>query len=63
VETADERDRIKELEKENRRLKEALADMHLDAVLYESWLKVACREFGGGDFEAFKKKLAKRQSE
>ena len=63
METPDEADRIKELQKEILRLKQALADAHMDAVLYESWLKVACREFGVKDFEGFKKKLAKRQSE
>lgn len=63
VETPEEADRLKELEKENRRLKQALAEAHMDAVLYESWLKVACREFGVKDFEAFKKKLEKKQSE
>lgn len=56
VQTPDEHDRIKELEKENRRLKQALADAHLDAVLYQSWFKVACRQFGVQDVEDFKKK-------
>lgn len=63
VETPDEADRVRELQRENRRLKEALAEAHMDAVLYESWLKVACREFGVKDFEAFKKKLEKAQSQ
>lgn len=56
VQTPDEHDRMKELEKENRRLKQALADSHLDAVLYQAWFKVACQQFGVQDLEGFKKK-------
>jgi transposase len=63
VETPEEADRLKDLEKENRRLKQALGEAHMDAALYQSWLKVACREFGVKDFEAFKKKLEKRRSD
>ena len=61
VETPDERDRVKELQKENERLKKALADAHMKAVLYESWLEIACREFGVKDLDAFKKKLDRKQ--
>jgi len=60
VETPNERDEFKKLKKENDRLKKALADEHLKAVLYESWLEVACEEFGVEDVAAFKKKLEKR---
>lgn len=54
----DENNRIKELEHENRRLKQALADAHLDGLLYQSWFKLACQHGGIQDVEAFKKKLA-----
>ena len=57
VEKPDERDRLKKLQQENDRLKRALADEHLKAVLFESWFEVACDEFGVQDVEAFKKKL------
>jgi transposase-like protein len=57
VETPDERDRLKELQKENDRLKKTLAETHMKAVLYESWFEIACREFGVTDIETFKKKL------
>ena len=63
MEMPNEADRVKELQKEVLRLKHALADAHMDVVLNESWLKIACQEFGGQDFEEFKKKLAKRSSE
>lgn len=56
MQTPNEHDRLKELKKENHRLKQALADAHLDAVLYESWFKVACQQFGVQDIESFKKK-------
>ena len=57
VETPDEPDRMKALERENNRLKKTLAEAHMKAVLYESWFEIACREFGVSDVEAFKKKL------
>jgi len=60
VETPNERDHLKKLRQENDRLKKALADEHLKALLYESWLEVACEEFGVQDVDAFKKKLANR---
>jgi len=56
-----ERDQIKKLRQENDRLKKALADEHVKAVLYESWLEVACEEFGVQDVDAFKKKLENRR--
>jgi len=62
MQTPDEHDRLKQLERENRRLKAALADAHLDAVLYQSWFKVACEEFGVQDVDGFKKKLENEQS-
>ncbi len=57
VESPDERDQLRELRRENERLKRALADEHMKAILYESWLEVACEKFGVTDVEAFKKKL------
>jgi transposase len=61
VETPSEKDRVRELKKENERLKKTLAETHMKAVLYESWLEVACEEFGVTDVEGFKKKLEERQ--
>lgn len=56
VEMPNEKDKLKDLQQENDRLKKALADSHMDAVLHRSWLQVACEEFGVPDVEAFKKK-------
>jgi transposase-like protein len=53
----DENDRLKQLEQENRRLKQALATTHMDALLYQAWFKLACQHGGIQDVEAFKKKL------
>jgi transposase-like protein len=63
METPEEADRMKELEKENKRLKAALVDSHMDAALYQSWFKMVCRKFGVADIEGFKKKLEKQLSE
>lgn len=63
VEKPEEKRQLEELRKENKQLKKALADSHLEAVLYRSWFKVACQEFGVEDEEAFKKKLEKRLSQ
>ena len=60
VETPNERDQLKQLKKENDRLKRALADEHLKAVLYEAWFEVACEDFGVKDVAGYKKKLEKR---
>ena len=60
VEKPNEKRRIEELRKENERLEKALADSHMDAVLYRSWFEVACEEFGVEDIESFKKKLENR---
>ena len=60
VETPEEKDRLMALERENGRLKNALAETHMKALMYESWLEIACREFGVTDLDAFKKKLAGR---
>lgn len=56
VEAPGEGDRLKELEREVRRLKEALGEAHLDLQLGEAYLRIACRRAGEEDVEAFKKK-------
>lgn len=61
VETPNEKDRVKELQKENERLKRTLADTHMKAVLFESWFEIACEEFGVTDLQEFKKKLERKQ--
>ncbi len=62
VEMADEKDRRKELKKENARLKKALAESHMEALLYREWFEEACREFGVTDVERFKKKAEEESS-
>lgn len=61
VQTPDERDRLRELKRENDDLKRALADAHMKSVMYEAWLDLACKQFGVTDVDAFKKKLAERR--
>ncbi len=56
VEAPGEGDRLKELEREVKRLKEALGEAHLDLALGEQYLRIACRRAGEEDVEAFKKK-------
>lgn len=56
VEAPGEGDRLKELEREVKRLKEALGDAHLDLLLGEQYLRIACRRAGVEDVEGFKKK-------
>lgn len=56
VETPGEGDRLKELEREVKRLKEALGEAHLDLLLGEEYLRIACRRAGVEDLEGFKKK-------
>lgn len=46
---------MEKLKQENDRLKKALADEHMKAVLYESWFEIACEQFGVQDVHAFKK--------
>jgi transposase len=60
VERPNEKRCIEELRKENERLKKALADSHMDALLYQSWFELACEKFGVKDTESFKKKLEKK---
>ncbi len=56
VEAPGEGDRLKELEREVKRLKEALGEAHLDLLLGEQYLRIACRRAGVEDVETFKKK-------
>ena len=65
VEQPNEKDQLKALREENRRLKAALADAILDGKIAESTLEVICEQ-RGWDVEQIKKKagmlLQKRQS-
>jgi transposase len=56
VEVPGEGDRLRELEREVKRLKEALGEAHLDLLLGEEYLRIACRRAGVEDLEEFKKK-------
>ena len=58
VQTPNERDELKRLMTENRRLKEALADAQLDKKLGDAYLRIACRAAGIDDVDDFKKKHA-----
>ncbi len=55
VETADERQEIRRLKEENKKLKSALADTHIDLRLEHEFLKYACEKMGT-DINEFKKK-------
>jgi len=57
VEKADEVNETGQLRSQLRRLKEALADMHMELVLEQAFLAVACEELDQS-LEAFKKKHA-----
>lgn len=59
VEKPDEKNRLKELEKEVKKLKEALADTYLRKVTAESTLEVAA-EMMGLTLEELKKKLGEK---
>lgn len=65
VETPNERDRLKELEAENKKLKLMIAELVLDRKIAESTLEVMCEQ-RGWDIEEVKKKagmlLQERQS-
>ena len=56
VEKPDEKDRIKELEKQIRQLKEALSDTQVKDLIAETQLEIVCRQ-QGLDAEKVKKKL------
>jgi transposase-like protein len=57
VEKAHEVDEARQLRSELRRVKEALADTHMELALEEAFLAVACEEMGQS-VEGFKKKHA-----
>ena len=57
VEKPDEKDRIKALEAEIRKLKNALADTVLDKHIADATLEILCED-NGWDVEAVKKKAA-----
>ena len=56
VEKPNERDEAKALKEENKRLKEALAELVLDRKIAESTLEVLCEQ-QGWDIEEVKKKI------
>ena len=58
VQTPKEIDEVKQLRREVRKLKEALADAHVDHLLDDAYLKIACRTAGIEDVDDFKKKHA-----
>lgn len=60
VQKADELDELSRLRKEVKKLKEALADAHMDLALEKGFLKVACERLDQ-PVEAFKKKNAGRE--
>lgn len=58
IETPNEQNRLKELEKENQKLKIALAEAHLKQVTSESFLEVMCDQLNLS-MEEVKKKFGK----
>lgn len=56
VETTEERNELKKLREEVRKLKSALADAHLDLRLERAFLEIACESAGISDVDGFKKK-------
>jgi len=58
IETPNEKNRLKELEKENKNLKIALADAHLKQITSESFLEVMCDQLNMS-MEEVKKKFGK----
>lgn len=59
VEDPKEKDRVKALKEENRKLKEALADAVLDCKIAESTLEVICKQ-RGWDVDEIKKKAGSK---
>ncbi len=55
VETLSERQEIKRLKEENKKLKSVLADAHVDLVIERGYLKLACDKMGTC-VEEYKKK-------
>jgi len=61
IQTMEEPDQFKQLQDENRRLKQALADAYMDRQLTEAQLALACQRLGV-EVAAFKKKHAAPRS-
>jgi transposase-like protein len=61
VEKPDERDRIKDLERQIRQLKESLADTQVDSLINKKYFEILCRE-QGLDPEEVKKNLSAKPS-
>jgi transposase-like protein len=57
VETTGERDELRRLKERVRDLERALGDTTLDLRLEREYVKLACRQAGIDDVEAFKKKV------
>ncbi len=55
MEKPDEKNRIRELKKQVRQLKEALGQTQAEKIIGEEFLKIACEQLGQ-DVEKFKKK-------
>jgi len=62
VETPDEKNRIKELERQIKELKNALADTQVQCLIAESRFEVVCEQQGWDPEEIKKKLLAKPSS-
>lgn len=62
VEKPDEKDRIKELERQIRQLKESLADTQVDSLINKSYFEIVCEEHGLNPEEVKKNLNAKRSS-
>lgn len=58
VQKPEEINEVKQLRKQIRDLKDALADSHLDLKIEQAYLRIACRTAGIDDLEDFKKKHA-----
>ena len=58
VETTEERNELKRLKAECRRLKASLADAHVDLALERAYLELSCEAAGEEDVAMFKKKHA-----
>jgi transposase-like protein len=61
VEKPDEKDRIKELERQIRQLKESLADTQVDSLINKKYFEILCKH-QGLDPEEVKKKLEAKPS-
>ena len=62
IETMDERDKIKELEKELKQLKEILLDAKIKGYMDDAYLDWAADQLGYKDSQELKKKLDQDQS-